>query len=249
MNSNGLVFNMLVAQEKINSGLTQLELFDYIVDMGFNNIELRREYFKDIDSEITAITKFCERNKITIFYSVPDAIFLDSGKLNPAISQYFDEAKKLKATHIKMTIGNYQEKAQLQNLKLINQQAFNFMVENDQTQQSGTIKNILSFLNDTTAIGLNIGYTYDLGNFRYVGENEVTGAEVLKPYISYIHLKNVSQVQDTLVATSLDQGDIDWKQVLSRLPKDVPVALEYPSNQKVEILTDKQLIEVFGYGN
>ncbi|MCD8828883.1 sugar phosphate isomerase/epimerase family protein [Staphylococcus gallinarum] len=249
MKNTDLVFNTLVAQEKINSGLTQLEIFDYIVDLGFNSIEVRREYFKNIDSEVEAIAKYSKAQNITILYSVPEVIFLENGELNPNIEQYFTEACNLHATHVKMTIGNYQNKKQLQNLKIINEQPFNFTVENDQTEQSGTINNILKFLTEAEQSGINIGYTYDLGNFRYVGESEIVGAEALKDYVKYIHLKNVTRENDLLRATSLEQGDINWRKVTMLLPNDVPVALEYPSNIKEEILTDKRAIEVLGYGN
>ncbi|WP_436882324.1 sugar phosphate isomerase/epimerase family protein [Staphylococcus gallinarum] len=249
MKNTDLVFNTLVAQEKINSGLTQLETFDYIVDLGFNSIEVRREYFKNIDSEVEAIAKYSKEQNITILYSVPEVIFLENGELNPNIEQYFTEACNLHATHVKMTIGNYQNKKQLQNLKIINEQPFNFTVENDQTEQSGTINNILKFLTEAEQSGINIGYTYDLGNFRYVGESEIVGAEALKDYVKYIHLKNVTRENDLLRATSLEQGDINWRKVTMLLPNDVPVALEYPSNIKEEILTDKRAIEVLGYGN
>lgn len=249
MKNTDLVFNMLVAQEQINSGLTQLDLFDYIVDLSFNNVEVRREYFKNVDSEIEAIAKYSRDQNITIFYSIPDVIFLESGEINPEIERYFTEAINLDATHVKMTIGNYHNKTQLQHLKGLNDQPFHFTIENDQTEQSGKIHNILKFLTEVEQEGINIGYTYDLGNFRYVGENEIIGAKELKDYVSYIHLKNVSQVNDLLEATSLEQGDINWRKVFSLLPKDVPVALEYPSNIKKEILTDKQAIEVLGYGD
>lgn len=249
MKNTDLVFNTLVAQEKINSGLTQLEIFDYIVDLGFNSIEVRREYFKNIDSEVEAIAKYSKAQNITILYSVPEVIFLENGELNPNIEQYFTEACNLHATHVKMTIGNYQNKKQLQNLKIINEQPFSFTVENDQTEQSGTINNILKFLTEAEQSGINIGYTYDLGNFRYVGESEIVGAEALKDYVKYIHLKNVTRENDLLRATSLEQGDINWRKVTMLLPNDVPVALEYPSNIKEEILTDKRAIEVLGYGN
>ncbi|RIP34997.1 sugar phosphate isomerase/epimerase [Staphylococcus gallinarum] len=249
MKNTDLVFNTLIAQEMIKSGLTQLDLFDYIVDLGFSNIEVRREYFKNIDSEIAKIEKFSRVHNITIFYSIPDVIFLENGELNPHIERYFNEAINLHATHVKMTIGNYQNKTQLQKLPIINDHPFIFTVENDQTEQSGSIDNILNFLTEVNQQGINIGYTYDLGNFRYVSESEIIGAEKLKHYVRYIHLKNVRQIEGLLVATSLEQGDINWRKVIEVLPKDVPIALEYPSNFKEEIIRDKEAIEVLGYGN
>ncbi|MDK7925741.1 MAG: hypothetical protein QP798_00425 [Staphylococcus simulans] len=62
--NNNLVFNTLVFQAKINSGLKQVELFDDILSLGFNNIEPRREYFVDIDKEIPEMRKAAESKNI-----------------------------------------------------------------------------------------------------------------------------------------------------------------------------------------
>ena len=67
--NNNLVFNTLVFQAKINSGLKQVELFDDILSLGFNKIEPRREYFIDIDKEIPEMRKAAESKNITLFYS------------------------------------------------------------------------------------------------------------------------------------------------------------------------------------
>ena len=92
MKNTDLVYNTLIAQEKVNSGLTQLELFDYIVDLGFNSIEVRREYFKDVDREIESISQFSLEKNITILYSIPEVIFLENGEVNTEIKRYFEEA-------------------------------------------------------------------------------------------------------------------------------------------------------------
>lgn len=242
--NNNLVFNTLVFQAKINSGLKQVELFDDILSLGFNNIEPRREYFVDIDKEIPEMRKAAESKNITLFYSVPDYIFLDDGELNPKIFEYFEEAKRLNVANVKMSIGNYRHFSQLKQLNFINDQPFNFTVENDQTQQSGTINKINQFLQDAKKAKLNIGYTFDLGNFRYVQESEVDAADTLGSYVTYIHLKNLAEQDGNFIVTSLDKGIIDWKSVVEKLPTGLPIGLEYPSSDVDEVLKDKQSIEV-----
>ncbi|MGI2314590.1 sugar phosphate isomerase/epimerase family protein [Staphylococcus arlettae] len=244
MDKHNLVFNTLVSQKRINNGIKQHELFDEILSLGFNSIEVRRELFSNIKEEISKISNLAKDKGIELFYSVPDQIFLEGGGLNPKISEYFEEGELLGALNIKMTIGDYQYPQQLEKLKFINNQPFKFTVENDQTQQSGTINNIKSFLEDAKDAGLNIGYTFDLGNFRYVHENEVDGADTLSTFTTYIHLKNVSEDNGELIATSLGKGIIDWKTILNKLPAGLPIALEYPSNNNDEILKDKNSIEV-----
>ncbi|MEG2254126.1 MAG: sugar phosphate isomerase, partial [Vagococcus sp.] len=44
-------------------------------------------------------------------------------------------------------------------------------------------------------------------------------------------------------AAGLDEGDINWRQVLQVLPQDVPVAIEYPTEKDSEILEAKELLE------
>ncbi|MHD0396350.1 sugar phosphate isomerase/epimerase family protein [Staphylococcus simulans] len=241
--NNNLVFNTLVFLEKVNSGLKQAELFDAIVSLGFNHIELRREFFLDIDKEIPEASNLAESKDVTLFYSVPDYIFLDNGELNPKIFEYFEEAKRLNAVNVKMSIGAYRHVSQLNQLNFINNQPFNFVVENDQTQQSGTIRNIHKFLEDAKQAHLNIGYTFDLGNFRYVQESEVDAADILGPYVTYIHLKNLAEQDGQFVVTSLDRGIIDWRSVVEKLPTHLPIGLEYPSSDVDEVLKDKKSIE------
>lgn len=242
--NNNLVFNTLVLQKKINSGLKQIELFDDILALGFSNIELRREYFLDIDKEIPEMRELAESKNITLFYSVPDYVFLDNGELNAKIFEYFEEAKRLNVVNVKMSIGNYQRVSQLSQLNFINEQPFNFTVENDQSQQSGTINKLHQFLQDAKQAKLNIGYTFDVGNFRYVQESEVEAANQLGTYVTYIHLKNLAEENGEFIVTSLDKGIIDWRLIVEKLPTELPIALEYPARDMDEVLSDKKSIEV-----
>lgn len=238
-----LVFNALVAQEKINNGCKQSELFDYIISLGFKKIEVRREYFQDINKETKEIGRLAKDKNLDILYSIPDVIFFQGGNFNKSISNYLKEAEEMNASFIKLTIGDYKNESQLKELEFINNKDINFTVENDQTNLSGKIHNILKFLEDVKSKKINISYTFDLGNFAYVNENEEEAAKKLNQFVSYIHLKNVKKQYGNLLATSLEKGAINWKKVLDILPKDVPIAIEYPSNNVKEILDDKKALE------
>lgn len=236
-----LVFNTLVAQEKINNGRKQSELFDYIISLGFKKIEVRREYFQDINKETKEIGRLAKDKNLDILYSIPDVIFFQGGNFNKSISNYLKEAEEMNASFIKLTIGDYKNKSQLKELEFINNKDINFTVENDQTNLSGKTHNILKFLEDVKSKKINISYTFDLGNFAYVNEEEA--AKKLNQFVSYIHLKNIKKQYGNLLATSLEKGVINWKKVLDILPKDVPIAIEYPSNNVEEILVDKKALE------
>lgn len=66
----------------------------------------------------------------------------------------------------------------------------------------------------------NIGIMYDPGNLVYEGyENYRKGLELIAPYLSHVHVKNVNwlkmeQPEDGKAWESLPDGAVDWKQVL-----------------------------------
>ncbi|MEK3720653.1 sugar phosphate isomerase/epimerase family protein [Paenibacillus sp. FSL H8-0034] len=65
-----------------------------------------------------------------------------------------------------------------------------------------------------------IGIMYDPGNLVYEGyENYRKGLELISPYLSHVHVKNVNwikmeQPEDGTAWASLPDGAVDWKQVL-----------------------------------
>lgn len=240
MKDNQLVLNLLVFAEKVEKGALQAELIQEAAHLGFANVEIRREYFKDLEKEMPVIKKIAEELKITLFYSVPEEVFIE-GKLNPQLSVYLEEAKAMGVKHIKWNIGDFQE-LPVAELKALTKQGIAINIENDQTQTSGTIQAIAKFMEAVTKNQLNIGYVYDLGNWRFVGEDEVEAAEKLKDYVRYIHIKDVTYIDEKPTATDLGTGVIDWQKVLTILPKDVPVAIEYPTTENNQILAAKQLL-------
>lgn len=240
MKDNQLVLNLLVFAEKVEKGALQAELIQEAAHLGFANVEIRREYFKDLEKEMPVIKKIAEELKITLFYSVPEEVFIE-GKLNSQLSVYLEEAKAMGVKHIKWNIGDFQE-LPVAELKALTEQEVAINIENDQTQTSGTIQAIAKFMEAVTKNQLNIGYVYDLGNWRFVGEDEVEAAEKLKDYVRYIHIKDVTYIDEKPAAMDLGTGVIDWQKVLTILPKDVPVAIEYPTTENSQILAAKQLL-------
>lgn len=182
---------------------------------------------------------------LDLFYSVPDEVYVN-GKINPKLEQYVIEAKQMGVKHIKWNIGDYNGELYLNELKALLDRGIAISIENDQTQTSGTIVAIDTYMKAVTKAGVNIGYVYDLGNWRFVGEDERAAAELLKDYVQYIHVKDVQLVDQKPQAIGLDHGEIDWRKVLQILPQDVPVAIEYPTITTTEILEAKKLLEENG---
>lgn len=242
MMNNKLVLNFLVFADRVANGALQSELLQEIADLGFSQVEIRREYFKDLEEEMPVIQREAERLNLKLFYSVPDEVYVD-GQINSKIPKYLDEAKKMGVTHVKWNIGTFNGDLQEDKLKTLIDQGIAISIENDQTQTSGTIKAINTFMKAINEADLDLGYVYDLGNWRFVGENEIEAAELLKEYVRYIHVKDVRYENQKPQATGLDHGEIDWRNVLQILPKDVPVAIEYPTTSNTEIIEAKELLE------
>ncbi|PEZ84319.1 sugar phosphate isomerase [Bacillus cereus] len=240
MRDERLVLNFLVFTNEIENGVLQEDLLRQSVDLGFTNVEIRREYFKDLTKEMPVIQKEANRLNLGLFYSVPDEIYID-GTLNPKLNQYLAEAKKMGVKHIKWNIGNFTGELHAAQLRKLLEQGIAISIENDQTQTSGTIAAIKTFMKAVKKERIDIGYVYDLGNWRFVGEDEQQAAEILKEYVRYIHVKDVLEKSAPL-AIGLDRGEIDWRKVLAVLPKS-PIAIEYPTTSRVQILEAKKLLE------
>lgn len=242
MKNNQIVLNFLVFAEKIANGRQQNELLADIKALGFQAVEIRREYFKDIQKEIPLIKKEAARLGLELFYSVPDEVYV-SGSINPNLVGYLQEANEMGVKQIKWNIGDFNGELHTEELKTLIDSGVAITIENDQTQTSGTISAIKKYMTAVTAENLAIGYVYDLGNWRFVGEDEVTAAEALAEYVHYIHVKDVRYEANQPQATGLDHGVIDWRKVLSILPDNLPIAIEYPTKTNEEILEAKNLLE------
>ncbi|KRM90205.1 sugar phosphate isomerase/epimerase family protein [Fructilactobacillus florum] len=230
MEKNNLVLNNLVFANARAQGELQLEMLHTAVSLGITNVEIRREFFKNIPGEIKGIRAYAEQHGLTLFYSVPDELFI-GGKLNAKLTTYFTEAQQLGIHAIKFNIGEFKgfKTEQLIKLEHYGRLVDQINVENDQTQQSGSLAAIVNFLDAARRHGLQIGYVYDLGNWCYVDEDPLQAATMLTEHVSYIHLKDCLGSGKQTVTVPLGDGELPWETILQQLPQDVPVALEYPT--------------------
>lgn len=243
MDYKNVVLNMLVYANKVADGTDQSVLLKEAADLGFQKVEVRREYIQNPEVERKAIAAAAKNLGLELFYSVPEEVFVD-GKINPALTEYLKEAQEMGITKIKWNIGDFAHfQGDLKELEPLLDYGIEINIENDQTQVSGTLQAIETFMTNIEKAGVDIGYVYDLGNWRYVGEDELQTAEALKEYVRYIHMKDVKMVNDHPETVGLDAGELDWRKVLAILPKGLPVAIEYPTTSDREIVSAKQLLE------
>lgn len=241
-----LILNTWIFEDDVKKGVSQVDLVKRVADLGADGIEVRREYFNDFDTELAGVAKAAHEMGLIVNYSVPDVVFEADGNINPKLSQYFEEGKKMGIAKIKFNTGSFLKyhgnlvddlgKLPLAEIKM--------NVENDQTPISGTPDAIINFLNATKDAGLNsIGYVYDLGNWAFTGFDAVLAAKQLAPYCDYIHLKNSMLDSEGHMTTTddLNKGMFNWKIICSYLPHDVQFALEFPMASDENIAAQMKL--------
>ncbi len=230
MDKNLLVINTLVFLDQQKDGVLQCEMLDVINQLGVKKAEVRREYIKDFNSELTDINKKALDLNMELFYSVPDLLYKDGELQYEKIETYFKEAFTMGCSNVKMNIGKYDvvtsNDVSRMN-KICEQYSINLRVENDQSKEDGKVSKIKTFVEMYKQLGGNISVTFDAGNWVWQNEEPIENAKQLKEYVTYIHLKDV-KLKEKPQTVLLNEGDIAWKSILDILPKDVPLALEYP---------------------
>lgn len=234
-----LILNTWIFESDVQKGAKQADLVDRVAKLGANGIEVRREYFKDLDVELPDVAKHANEHNLIVNYSVPDVIFEPDGSVNPKLADYFEEGETMGISKIKFNTGNFDKftgdlKTELGKFPI---EKIEMNVENDQTPVSGTVNAIKTFLDAAYAAGLTqLGYVYDLGNWAFTHGDAIEAAKTLAPYTHYIHLKNAIDNNGKLTTSDdLDKGMFDWRQLLTLLPSNVQFALEYPMTSDAQI--------------
>ncbi|EKQ50470.1 MULTISPECIES: sugar phosphate isomerase/epimerase [unclassified Clostridium] len=227
---NQLGINLLVFKNDLDNGREQEKILSEIGNLGISIAEIRREYLKNTSEELKEISKLAKELDIEIYYSVPEKIACEK-RINSNIKTYFEEAKQMGSTHIKFNIGDLEnldvdERKKIEDI--IGYFNIKVTIENDQTVENGNlkcVKNAIDFINSNS---LPIGYTFDLGNWYWQNEDPKNAFDLLNFNINVFHLKNVSFLNNTPSTTLISEGKIDWKLMLNKLSKDIPVIIEYP---------------------
>ena len=232
MNKNQLVVNTLVFLNDLKNGINQSIIMDTINELGIKNIEVRREFIKDFDKELETIREKSKLYNMNIYYSVPEWMYKENKLLVDDIEKYLKEAKKMNCHQVKLNIGQYDE-VTVEDIEILNKFSKKYKVkltvENDQTSLNGKSEFINKFLVQVKKLGGDITFTFDIGNWVFQEEDPLKNADLLKAFVTYIHLKDMDKERNNVL---LNEGVIDWKKVIDKLPKDLPIALEYPCNTK-----------------
>lgn len=235
MEKSKLVINTLVFIEDLKNGVPQSLIMDKLKELDIKNVEVRREFIKDFNKEILDIKEKSKIYDMELFYSVPEWIYKEGNLRITNIETYFKEAYEMNCDNIKMNIGEVKEvsKADVKKInELCEKYNIKLTVENDQTAENGRSEKICEFLSKVKNLGGNISFTFDVGNWIFQEEDPVKNAELLSSFVTYVHLKNIGEKRNNVL---IDQGILDIKKIVDILPKNLPMALEYPCETKEQL--------------
>jgi len=194
---------------------------------GADGVEVRGELLRDAATELPSMAG------LAAVYSSPEGLWTPQGQLDEAaLARGLHAAQVLRAPRLKMSIGGFGEAshASLQRLKSMLQAApqVELVIENDQTAKAGTLAAMQVFFSAQTQAGLDLGMTFDMGNWHWQGECPLQAAQALAPHVRYVHCKGVQRLPAKWIAVPLADSVAPWRAVLRALPAHVPHAVEYP---------------------
>jgi len=193
---------------------------------GADGSEVRGELLRDATAELPTL-----QGRAAV-YSSPEGLFAPNGSLDVvALTRGLHIAQSLQAARLKMAIGDFSGNSHdsLPALKQqLAQQHVELLIENDQTQAAGTVGALQAFFKAQDAAGLDLGMTFDMGNWHWLGECPLQAAKLFAARVRYIHCKGVQRQPAKWVAVPLAESIAPWRAVLRALPGDVPRAIEFP---------------------
>ena len=217
-------------QKAADSKVEQKEILQEIKEMGFPFVEVRREYILSGKTEMKEIAQQAADLNLKVFYSVPAELFT-AGALNAHLSSYFEEAAHLNAVQLKLTLGEFQGLTSVLAEKLrelLTNFSVHLTVENDQSIGKGSPDVLMAFIAEARKASLDIGLTFDTGNFVYIDIDPFVAANAMNEAVTYIHIKNVGYAAEGIVLSGLETGLVDMRRLLSCFPDSVPASIEYP---------------------
>jgi sugar phosphate isomerase/epimerase len=193
---------------------------------------VRGELLTDPRRELPELASVFASTGLTAVYSSPSMLWGASGVFDPsALESGLAAAHDLGARTLKMSIGGFAAQS-VETLPLfkdcLRQSRVELLIENDQTATAGSVAALRRFFELGGQAGIELGMTFDMGNWHWVGESPLLAAGVFADRVRYVHCKGVQRQPQRWVAVPLGESMAPWRGVLNALPQDVPRAIEYP---------------------
>jgi sugar phosphate isomerase/epimerase len=197
---------------------------------GADGFEVRGELLLDAQRELPALAQ--AGRGAALVYSSPEGLWAADGTLDrAALARALDATRVLGAPRLKMSIGNFSPSASggfAELAQALRAGGVELVIENDQTVSAGTLPALLNFFDAADRAGIELGMTFDMGNWHWLGECPLQAAQALGRRVRYVHCKGAQRLPAKWVAVPLAESVAPWRAVLRALPADVPHAIEYP---------------------
>jgi len=217
---------------KNKSDLDQVDFMEKLTELDetIQGVELRNE-FDDVrelsEEEVRRYKELNAGQEWTYFLSVPAELFTAQG-VRADFEEIVQAAHRLSIKNLKFNLGDAAGITEV-DAKAFNQvladNRLSVTIENGQDEKSGPIASIENALKLIDEAGLEIGFTFDIGNWVVVGENPEEALNTFKDSITIVHVKNTNAAGDWML---VDQGEAAWENFLGL---DVPYILEYPMTE------------------
>lgn len=206
----------------------QTVLLPLIKAAGADGVEIRRELLSAQEQRhLPTLAHVLTQHQLSASYSVPEALWLAGGGLNPRLAQFLLEAQQIGAKRLKMALGQFVDLSDSTLSDLLTASPVTLVVENDQTSDS-KLTPLLNFFHRACDAALPLDMAFDMGNWQWTGEQALQAATQLSRYVSYIHVKAAVPHGDSFRAIALDESDGHWRALLQVLPQDAPRGIEFP---------------------
>lgn len=208
----------------------QEQFLDLLAAAGVTRVELREELFASAPDAV-ALGAVIAGLRLECLYSTPLELWTAEGLPDPLLLHKLETARAFGAVALKVSLGHYHERCDIAALAaLLPARGPLLLVENDQTAHGGRIEPLQQFFQGAEKCGLNLGMTFDIGNWQWQGEPARQAARQLGRWVRYVHCKAVQRRADgRLVAVPPQAADLqEWAALMAEFAPGVVRAVEYP---------------------
>ncbi|MBI0575836.1 sugar phosphate isomerase/epimerase [Neobacillus cucumis] len=228
----------------------QAAFIELIANSGAFGVEIRRELFPGDDFQLEKLKNETEKYQLFTVYSAPIELWKPDHSLNTKeLMMVTEEGLALGANWIKVSLGHFEKfKSNIQELNrfLIPFPDIQFLVENDQTLYGGNVKQLKLFFESAHHFHVPIKMTFDVGNWTYTNEDVESALHELAPFVQYVHLKQVENMNGEFITVPLDtEGKLGWMKVINQFPNNLVKALEFPIQPKEKTKEFVELVKNF----
>lgn len=199
---------------------------------GADGVEIRGELLQGHADEIERLGACVGETGLYCVYSSPEPLWTSNGALDAqALDRGLSYAASLGADALKMSIGGFNQRSATSLCELaarLSAGNTTLTIENDQTSCAGTVHALQRFFAALDHAGLDLGMTFDVGNWHWTGECPLQAARAFAGRVRYVHCKGVQRQPGRWVAVPLAESAAAWRAILRQMPATVPYAIEYP---------------------